>query len=69
MIIHATLTTYDGQVKDHQVDINAYWVTIKRNKEVLFKREATQGKWLDPKHVAITKALDALEKALTDAIR
>lgn len=69
MIINATLTTYGDQVKDHTVNINAYWVTIKHDKEVLFKREATgNGPWLDAKHVAITEALALLEQALNDAI-
>jgi len=51
------------------VNINSYWVTIRRRGEVVFKREPQNDSWLHPKHKAITEALAALEKALSAAVK
>lgn len=61
-------TVYGKTIKTYKVKINAYWVDISRENKTVFKREATDDSWLDKKHVAITNALAALDKALNAAI-
>lgn len=49
---------------------NALWIDIYNSKtnELLFSRHADNGPWLDSKHNQIAKALEVLEKAITEAV-
>ena len=54
--------------KNHRTfSCNAYWVTIKIDNKIVYKREATNGNWFDASHQRITKALAELEQAILDA--
>lgn len=55
--------------KNHRIfSCNAFWVTIKQNGKIVYKREAhPNSKWMDESHRRITNALEQLEKAILEA--
>ncbi len=55
------------QIRDLKVNINAAWITILSNKDVIFKRHGSDHNWYDPQHTEIVKALMDLEKAVLKA--
>lgn len=70
MLTHDLQLTVHGKnhATTYTVDINAYWVTIRHGQNVIYKRTADKGPWLDGSHTLITKALSQLEDALRSAI-
>lgn len=57
----------DYQKNHRKFSCNAYWVTIRQDGKVIYKREATNNKWYDESHRRITEALSALESAILEA--
>lgn len=55
--------------REYDVYVNAYWIRISRKGKVVYRRAADgSAPWLDESHRKIANALNALEKAIEEAI-
>ncbi len=70
IINNAHVTEYRrGALRGLSITANCYHVTIKHENAVLFNREDFGlGNWLDAKHRKIVDAIDALERAICEAV-
>ena len=58
----------DILINGYKIHINGYWITIKKNERVIWKKEPTNRSWLDTEHALVAQDLDKLQSTIVSLI-